>query len=318
MATVRERLTGELLQCYPEPGLLYDRIAAWLGVGGDQLLFHTGSDLEIKAVFETYIGRGDRILLHQPGYAMYQVYARMFQAEVETQDYDVELRFDLDHFSERLDSRHRLVVLENPNGFVGNCHPLTKIRELVRKANRLGVIALLDEAYFHFIDETLAAELAAFDNLIVVRTFSKAFGLAGVRAAYLLANPAMIRDLGRVKPMHELSGLAVMLIGALLDQPQEMERFVLETAASRDYLRAALAELGIATSDSRANFVAARLGPRLDGDRAARQLRESGILIRRPFREPHLREWLRVGTAPLPVMERLVAGLRGLLDERKS
>ena len=88
IARVRARVDGERIMAYPEPEPVYEKTAAWLGQPRARLLFNSGSDQSIKAVFETYIGEGDKVLLQRPGYAMYGVYAKMFGAEVVAQDYD--------------------------------------------------------------------------------------------------------------------------------------------------------------------------------------------------------------------------------------
>lgn len=314
MNYIRKKLTGEIIMTYSEIEPLYERFSKWLGVDRNRILFHSGSDLAIKAVFETYIRPKDRILLHLPGYAMYKVYAQMFQAQVDVLEYDSDLRFNLDQFIDALNEKHRMVVIENPNGYVGNKHPIKKIEELIEKAHRLGVIALVDEAYFHFIDDTTTVDfLDSFDNLIVVRTFSKAFGLAGLRAAYLVSLPKNIQFLYRVKPMHELNSMAVLAISALLDYEDEFRRFIEETKESLHYLKTSLNKLGIATSDSCANFLAARFGAIVDGAEVVKYLQKANILIRRPFREKHLKEWLRVGTAPLEVEKLMIKELEKFL-----
>jgi len=315
---LRRRLDGELLMTYPEPEPLYRRFARWLGVPRDRLLFHSGSDLAIRSVFETYVRPGDRVLLHLPSYAMYKIYARMFEARVDTLAYDAGLSFDLGKFTRTLSRRHRVVILENPNGFVGNRHPFPGIKTLIQRARTLGVLVLVDEAYFHFIDETAADLIPVFDNLVVVRTFSKAFGFAGLRAAYLLSQEKNIQYLSRVKPMHELNSMAIAAIETLLAREGEFDRFIEKTKKSLAYLKTALWNLGIPTSDSRANFLAARLGKLVDGTEASTYLRDKGFLIRRPFREAHLKEWLRIGTAPIPVEKALIRHLRRFIELRRK
>lgn len=314
---LREQLTSELIMIYPEIEPLYEKFAKWLGVGRDQLLFHTGSDLAIKAIFETYISLGDKILLHLPGYAMYKVYANMFQAKVEFLEYDSNLNFDMGKYIEMLDGNYRMAVIENPNGFIGNKHSIEEIKRFIAKAHELGVLVLMDEAYFHFIDETTADFVAEFDNLIVVRTFSKAFGLAGLRAAYLLSQPANIQNLYRVKPMHELNAMAVVAVSALLEHEDELKKFIKETKESRNYLARELNALGIKTSDSRANFLAVKFGPEISGMKVSNYLKRFDFLIRRPFREEHLKHWSRVGTLPLEKEKEMIAHLKEFIRMRK-
>jgi histidinol-phosphate aminotransferase len=303
---VRERLTGETMMVYPEPGPLYEQVAAWTGQPTDRILFNQGSDQSIKAVYETYVGPGDRVLLHRPGYAMYPVYTRLFGGEPVYADFDSDLRFDWDAYVAMVEPSMRMAVLENPNGFIGSAPPREALAAFIGRCEECGVLAVIDEAYFHFHDVTAADLIDTHENLIVVRTFSKAFGAAGLRAGYSLSQPANIVNLGRVKPMHEINGFAILMIRTLLEDPEELYAFVRETRESLAYLKDGLTALGIDRSDSVGNFLAARFGAVLDCDALRESLREQGILVRRPFREEHLAQWVRIGTAPIPEMRRVL------------
>lgn len=314
---VRRRLDGEWIMTYPEPGPLYERFAAFLGQPRERLLFASGSDQSIKAVYETYISPGDKVLMHRPGYAMYPVYATMFGAEAVYADFDSELAFDWDGYVGAVDGSLRMAVLENPNGFVGVAPPADALERFVAKCEAEGVIALIDEAYFHFHDVTAADLIGGHENLVVVRTLSKAFGVAGLRAGYTLSRPANIANLSKVKPMHELNAVAILVVDELLAQPDEFASFVAETRECLAFVLDGLRELGVPASDSVANFFAARLGGRLDTDAFRERLRGEGILVRRPFREAHLAEWVRIGTGPKDAMQRVLDVAAELLSAAK-
>lgn len=318
LGRVRERLTGETMTVYPEPGPLYERVSAWTGQSVDRILFNQGSDQSIKAVFETYVGPGDKVLLHRPGYAMYPVYTRMFGGDAVYADFDADLGFDWDAYVAAVDPSLRMAVLENPNGFVGVAPPVDALHAFVERCEECGVLAVIDEAYFHFHETTAGGLIGANENLVVVRTFSKAFGAAGLRAGYTLSQPVNITNLGKVKPMHELNSFAILMIDALLEDPEELYAFVRETRESLRYLKDGLAGLGIEYSDSVGNFLAARFGAHLDPDVLRERLREQGILVRRPFREEHLAEWVRIGTAPIPDMRRVLDTVASIVAEKKD
>jgi histidinol-phosphate aminotransferase len=116
---IKEKLTGELFMVYPELDQIYSKIAEWLQVDIDHIMLHSGSEQTIKAVFETYINAGDRVLLHFPGFVMYNIYCDMFQAQVVKQYFEEDLTFDWRGYADKINEDIRMVVLENPNGFVG-------------------------------------------------------------------------------------------------------------------------------------------------------------------------------------------------------
>lgn len=311
---IKSQVTGELFMVYPELEGVYEKIAQWLSLSVDQIMLHSGSEQAIKSVFETFINPGDLILLHAPSFAMYKVYSNMFQAEVIQQQFDSDLIFDWEGFAQKITLPLRMVVIENPNGFLGIAPPVEVMKRIIAKARDFGIIALADEAYYHFHEITVADWLREFDNLIITRTFSKAFGLAGLRAGYLISNPDNISNLKKVRPSYEINSFTALVVLELLRNYAEVQKYLDDTKENLRSLRIELGKLGIASSDSKANFLAARLGGEEGYDELKRVLREKDILIRRPFREPALREWVRISTAPPSVQEVLLKEIRTVLN----
>lgn len=311
---IKAKITGELFMVYPELGPIYEKMARWLNIEPGQLMLHSGSDQAIKAVFETYINPGDRILLHFPGFAMYEVYCKMFQGNIVRQNFDSQLNFDWNSYVEKITRDIRMVVVENPNGFLGIAPSLKQLEMLIDKAYKAGVIVLADEAYFHFHDETVIDWIKKYNNLIVSRTFSKAFGFAGLRVGYLISHSPNINSLKKVRPAYEINSVAALLVSELLKHTEEIESYVADTKKNLVSLRHGLSELGIATSKSKANFVAAKLGKQKIHDELRNTLNKYNILIRRPFREEHLKEWVRISTAPPEIQAILLDKLRKILS----
>jgi len=315
MNNIRDKISGELFMVYPELDNVYEKMARWLNIDSRKVLLHSSSEQAIKSVFETFARKGDRVLLHFPGFAMYEVYCRMFEAEIAAQHYDRKLNFDWDEFLGKISKDVRMVVVENPNGFLGIAPSLDILRRIAERALRVGAILLVDEAYYHFHEETAVGWIGEYDNLIVVRTFSKAFGLAGLRAGYLVSQPENIAELNKVRPAYELNSVACVLISELLDNFGEVDSYLNDTRNNIKALKKGFEELGIATSDSKANFVAARLGGKNIHDKLRQALKEKhNILIRRPFREEHLKEWVRISTAPPEIQRILLGELKDVLS----
>ena len=311
--SIKSQLSGELFMVYPELDRIYQRIAEWLQLDTDHIMLHSGSEQTIKAVFETYINAGDRVLLHFPGFVMYKVYCNMFQAQVVEQYFDVDLHFDWQAYADKISDDIRMVVLENPNGFVGIAPSVAEMRLVVEKAAQVGAIVLVDEAYYHFHQVTAADWIEEFDNLIITRTFSKAFGLAGLRAGYLLSTPANIANLKKVRPAYEINSVTALVVAELLNNLEEVNTYLEDTRKNLFDLRRVLGELGITSSDSRANFLAVRLGKAENHERLRAALAIQDILIRRPFREPFLHEWVRISTAPPAIQDILLQEIRRIV-----
>jgi histidinol-phosphate aminotransferase len=315
MARIRERLTDELIMAYPECWPVFQKTAVHIGVPVDHVLLHMGSEQAIKLVFETYIRPGDKVLLHLPGYAMYPVFARLYQAEVESQPCDSELGFDWEQYLGRIQPGLRMVVLENPNGFLGNPVDMGTVERIVAKAQSCGALALVDEAYYLFHRETAVPLLEKYDNLVITRSFSKAFGLAGLRAGCLISRPENIKNLTKLKPAYELTSVTAMILEELLDHPEEYEGFAQETRNCLADFKAGVEALGFATSNSVANFLTIRLGRDL-AEAWRNELAKRNMLIRRPFREEHLRDWVRISTASPALQEQALQVLRDIINAR--
>ncbi len=316
--SIKAKLSGELFMVYPELDGIYQKIAEWLQLDTDHIMLHSGSEQTIKAVFETYINAGDRVLLHFPGFAMYNVYCNMFQAQVVEQYFDVDLHFDWQAYADKISDDTRMVVLENPNGFVGIAPSVAEMSLVVEKAAKVGAIVLVDEAYYHFHHITAADWIGEFDNLIITRTFSKAFGLAGLRAGYLLSTPPNIANLKKVRPAYEINSFTALVVSELLDNLDEVSTYIEDTRKNLSDLRRGLSELGITSSDSRANFIAMRLGAAENHERLREALAGQDILIRRPFREPFLQEWVRISTAPPEIQDILLQEIRRIVESPKG
>ena len=306
---IKETITDEMLMTYPEPYPLYEKIEEVFGIDKENLIFNLGSDQSIKSIYETYIQKDDVILLHEPSYAMYKVYADMFGAKVITQDFEDDFSFNYDSFINKIDSQIKMVVFENPNGFIGVEHPKEKIVQIIEKAYKENVLVVIDEAYFHFIKTTMIEHIDKFDNLIVVRTFSKALGLASCRIGYIVSNKININNIFKVKPMHELTQFAINSAIVLLDNFGLVQKNIDREVESLNYLKSELDNIGCQYSNGVANFLVAKLN--IDNDEEfIKEVENNNILIRRNFTQNFLKEYRRVGVAQKSDIDRFVSIVR--------
>jgi histidinol-phosphate aminotransferase len=315
---IKNNITSETLTNYPEIETLYGKMARYLGVGTENLIFHTGSDLVIKSIYETYISRSDKVLLQKPAYAMYSVYAEMFQAKLLTQQYGENWKFDLEEYQERIVSESpKMVVLENPNGSIGNCYTHQQVETIIKTAAEKNALAVIDEAYIDFCGGSVIDLINKYNNLIVVRTMSKAWGMAGLRVGYAVSCKDNINELFQVKPMHQLTSFSVMAAETLLDNTAAVRSYIEEMNRVRQYVTDEFECRGIATTDSAIHFVTAELGKAMDVDSFRKFLKERKYLIRRPFGMPELSRWVRIGLLPMKQMKGFIELLDRFLEENR-
>ena len=257
---------------YPDAsyGALTEAIADYTGVPDQCITVGAGADELLDLCAKAYVGFDEPVVLSRPTYPMFRILSEMAGGRVE----DVtasDLRLDRDRFLER--ARHaRVTWLCNPNNPTGELLPLTYIDDVLRSTP--GVV-VVDEAYFELSRLTAVGLIRESPNLVVVRTFSKAFGLAGARVGYALAGDAITSALRRVRPPQSISVVSAALGVAAIRDRAGMEERVRQIQRALGSLRDQLQELGLQTHDSAGNFILVRLRPG-----TAANLLKRGLVVR--------------------------------------
>jgi histidinol-phosphate aminotransferase len=294
-------IDSKWLAAYPEYHTLQDRLAVHNGLAPENLILSNGSDGAIKYIFDAYVSPGDRVLLTDPTFAMYPVYCRMFEAEPLMVPYGADLSFPWQKFLDRMVPGVRLAVLVNPNNPTGSALSASRIIEMVRHAAGHKILLLVDEAYFYYYPETVIHAVKEFENLIVLRTFSKLCGMAALRLGYAAACPAVIENLRKVRPTFDINGLAVLFGTKLLEEPDIIQGLIQAAREGKDFLMQKLSEAGIPYVAGDANFVLIgcldRVNDIVSGLAAAK------ILVSGGFRHDFLKDYVRVTVGSKEVME---------------
>ncbi|HYF84038.1 MAG TPA: histidinol-phosphate transaminase [Clostridia bacterium] len=172
-------------------------ISRYTGIGAESISVGNGSDELIHMVLQAFIDPGDTIAVHNPTFSMYKIYGTICGARIWEYNMDSDFEIKLDEFIDCLEKeKPKVVFVCNPNNPTGRRLELSEIEQILRKVNG---IVLVDEAYFEFSGLTAAGLLSRYDNLIILRTFSKALGLAALRVGYMLACPSVISYIDRVR-----------------------------------------------------------------------------------------------------------------------
>jgi histidinol-phosphate aminotransferase len=258
---------------------LSDKISRREGLATGSVLFGAGSTELIDVVIRTFVGPGEEVLLSVPTFSMYEARTRVTGGIPVLVPMTDEHEHDLGGLIRAVNERTKVIFLCTPNNPTGN----RMSREELRRMLRLGLPTVIDEAYFDFEnDGSSTGLLAEFPNAIVLRTFSKAFGLAGMRLGYALAHPVVVRLLSRVKVPWNVPGIVLAAAGAALDDMAEFEARRQELSAGREELFDRLSLVpGLSPVPGEGNFVlidVSRTGQ--SAERLVEQLLEQGVLIR--------------------------------------
>ena len=211
------RLDPEQLARYPERAPVERVVAEFLGVEPSEMLLTNGVDEAIHLLCETYLEPEDEALIVVPTFSMYKIYAAATGARVIEIPAGNDFRFPAEDVLDRITARTRLIAVANPNNPTGSLAPQEELLGIARSAPHAAV--LIDEAYFEFCGETLVKQWRDIPNLFVARTFSKAYGLAGLRIGVLIGDVEQIRSVRLVSSPYNVNGVALACLpDALADQ----------------------------------------------------------------------------------------------------
>lgn len=310
-------VTVEEVATYPEYASILKGVARALNLRPEQVLVTNGIDDAIRTIYWTYLNAGDTLLLPSPTFALFDVAAQVAGARIERVSYRPgTLAFPLEEVLSRLEQNPapRLLVIVNPNNPTGTAVERADVERLVRAAACAGTLVLLDEAYHEFAGLDLLDLVASHDNLLVLRTFSKAYGLAGLRVGVVAGPARAIADIRKVLSPYGVNTLAVRALAAALEDSGHVRRYVQQVLRGRVVLQNGLDGLGIEWKPSRANFLLARFGA--EAARVHEALRDEGVLVRDRSRDPLTRGCLRLGVGTPDQCRRLLGAIVRVFQNR--
>ncbi|MFP4646467.1 MAG: histidinol-phosphate transaminase [Candidatus Acetothermia bacterium] len=270
---------------------LRKKLARFLGLNLDMVVVGNGSDELIPYFIKLF--DGDRIVVVSPTFDMYRFYGALEGLEVVEVPLKEDFQLPLSELKRQVQDA-RALILCSPNNPTGNCYRRKEIVELLETETPL----ILDEAYHEFAGRSQQDLLEDFDNLVLLRTFSKAFSLAGARVGYALASDDIIDYLLRIKPPYNLSTLAIKTAETVLEQPQIMEERVQYIVEERNRM---ISELKEYCYPSQANFVLMNLD-------LHQYLKKRGILVRE-FSDP-LADKIRVTVGERSANDKLIEAIK--------
>lgn len=295
------------------PGELYTRLAEYAGWRKDGVLAGNGSNEIIQALMTVFLGQGKTLVLPAPTFTVYQLIARVLGANVVTVPLANDLSYDCDAIEERFLAGGDMLIICSPNNPTGCLYPPERIAALLERTDKPVVV---DEAYFEFSGETVAELLPKYDNLIVLRTFSKAFSLAGLRVGYGLMDPSLAREVDKAKLPYNMSFFSVAAALKLLENRELLAGTVREIIAEREpMIRAMNAIEGVTAYPSRANFILFETP--YQPKEIFSGLLSDGLLVRNVSSYPMLEKALRVSISTPEDNRRFLSSLERVVGELK-
>ncbi len=304
------RLEARAWSRYPDfvPASLHARLAEFAGWAADGVVAGNGSNELIQSLLMVTVSEGARVLISEPTFALYRQITTVLGGEIAS----VPLREDLKYDAAALlrateESRPRVTIICSPNNPTG-----CRIREddLAALLEASPGVVAVDEAYFEFSGETVAPLLARHKNLAVFRTFSKAMAMAALRVGYLLADPALAREVGKAVLPYNLNAVSQTAAEVAVEMyDSELRPLVSRVVEERGRLYEGLARIeGLAPVESEANFMVVRT--RTEPARICAELLKRDILVRDVSGYPMLKDYFRVSVGTPEENDKLLDALR--------
>jgi histidinol-phosphate aminotransferase len=303
---LRRVLNPEMLTRYPEYDEGRRTLATYFGVAPEELLLANGTDDAIKTVCDTFVDSHDVLLVPAPTFPVYEFFNNVAGGKTLRIRYDEHFRLPTDQFVAALKKQGvRWVALANPNNPTGTQIPQADLKAILLAAPE--TLVLVDEAYHDFSGETVLPWIRKYPNLVVTRTFSKAFGLAALRMGCLFANAALTESLHRGQNPFAVNSLALVCACVAIQYDAQVRKYANEVRWNREEFSRWLDAREIPYVRSSANFVLTRVGRH--APEIARRLRAEGILVRDWSYDPHLKGYLRFTVGSVAQTRRLMAEL---------
>lgn len=308
--SVVKEITPEFLSTYPEKMPMLRLLGKLFNKKEECFELFNGSDEGIRLIFETFVPDGGKVVASEPTFAMYQVYAKMRGLEYQSIRYDKDFCFPVDAFIDAIDEKTNLVFVVNPNNPIGTAFSNEEMTRIVEKAKACDALVVVDEAYHYFYKSSFVDYLDRYDNIIVLRTFSKLFSLAACRLGIAISNPENIRALRNACCSYNVNSIALKFGEKILEKPEIIDTLVKIHNEGKEYLVEQLKANGYKVVSLEGNFIFVK--PNMDAQDLALKLREEKKILVKTYGGDLLNQYLRISTGDKESMDKFLNALLAL------
>lgn len=298
--SVLKEITPEFLAIYPEPDRFLEKYASYVGVSFENLMCTNGSDMAIRYLLETFGEVGKEVVTVAPSFEMYWVNCNILGYRHVPVQYESDLTIKIEKILAAITENTRIVVLLNPNNPVGNVYSKDDFEAVQKRAEDVGAVVIVDEAYHYFYDKTFLYDALVKKNVVVLRTFSKLMSLAACRLGVVISNQELIHYVKNARLTFDANSIALLFAERLIERPEVIQELIRVQQEGKDYCLDELRRRGYWCRDCRGNFIFVR--PKHEAKGIAEKLeKEHGVLVH-AYGNPLLKDLLRVSTGSRKAM----------------
>jgi histidinol-phosphate aminotransferase len=299
---------------YPDGNcfVLRRTLAGKLHINEDQLIFGNGSDEIICLAVKAFVTKGDEVIIAKPSFLIYEIASILSGAKLHQVPLKA-FRYDLASMKAKVSNRTKIIFIGNPDNPAGTYVTKPQVEDFMRGLPK-NILVFFDEAYFEYVEakdypDTIRL-LKKYPNLMVTRTFSKMYGLAGLRIGYGIASPQIIDILNRLREPFNVNSLAQAAAVAALGDEAYYKKIARDVGEQRDFLYRSFEKMNVAYEKSFTNFILVHVGG--DSSEAARALLKKGVIIR-DMAAWGLKGYIRVSIGTASENQRFIKTLKAVL-----
>lgn len=276
---VMARMTPEFLSVYPEEDTFTEKFAKFLGITKNNVTMCDGSVVGMGYIFKVFGEKGKNLICVTPTFGMYKAYADMEEMNTIQISYEKDYTFDINKILEKIDEQTGIVTLVNPNMPMGNVYLEEDIVKVVEKARNHNAIVIIDEAYYYFYDKTSLDLIKKYDNVLLLRTFSKMLSIPALRMGAIISSPLLIKYINNYKPHYTVNSIALLFGEEIINNFDKLLNELTEKFnEGKQYLISELQKNGYEYLDTNGCFICIR-PKKLSSEEVTAKLKEKNILI---------------------------------------
>ncbi len=295
------KITPEYIATYPEKDRLTGLLAEHNGTACENISITAGSDEAMRLIFQCFGEPGKKLLTVTPTFEMYDVYAKMFGMRHETIEYKEDFSVDIADILQAVDEETGIVILLNPNSPIGSTYDEAAVRKVMERAASAGAIVVVDEAYHYFYQPTFMPLIKEYDNLLILRTFSKLFSMAGLRIGYVSGDARLIEFIEKAESTFNVNNIAILFAEEAIQNKKLAADLMEKEREGRLWLAERLQNAGYRTLALEGNYIL--FFPKKESGAVVEALKEKNVWVR-DYGRGILKGWIRVSTGARDYMEK--------------
>ena len=309
---VLSKVTPEFVAKYPEQLEFTTKLAEFLGIEIENICLVNGSAEGIRHVIQAYSRTGGKVLSVTPSYAMYDVYCEMYGRESVHVNYDEKLEMHVDDIVNAITDDIDLVIILNPNNPVGDVYTYEEADRILEACKEHECTLLIDEAYFYFYPNSFINYALENDHVLLTRTFSKVFSLAGGRLGYVVGKPEDIAIVQKLCTPHNVNAFGMLFAQSIIEKEGMIDELVEKQLNGKQHLIDRLIENGYTVSAKEGNFIFIK-PKKVDASEIVRRMKEEKKILIKVYKDvPDLGDCLRVSIGESEVMDKFIEALKDI------